>query len=214
MENFRLPCTKFSFYDFFDLPPWPWKGDLESIKCIYLSCCKYLCWGSLLGWLVFLKLLGWFPCYSACFLIGPLRITVLKFPQGNTFFDRAVVKSLLLRDYTSVTSTGKHTVLQVKCLCCIFLSLTIKCYPALLNRSISVMWYLLLVSPINVNEKSITSVSFKQSPGSWEHLHPTQAVREDWHLSTAKQFHLKTLRHLASSGSPKSLSTWLDFGCS
>lgn len=43
------------------------------------------CWGSLLAWLVFLKLFGWFPCHSACFLIGPLRITVLKFPHGNSF---------------------------------------------------------------------------------------------------------------------------------
>lgn len=108
-------AQSFLFMIFFDLPPWPWKGDFESIKCVSLSCCKYLGWGSLLGWLVFLKLLGWFPCHCI-FSDWTSQNYSIKISTRKQFFDGAVVKSLLLRDYTSVTSTGKHTVLQVKCL--------------------------------------------------------------------------------------------------
>lgn len=38
----------------------------------------------------------------------------IKISTTKHFFDVAVVKSLLLRDYTLVTSTGKYTFLQVK----------------------------------------------------------------------------------------------------
>jgi len=80
----------------------------------------------------------------------------IKISVTKHFFGVAVVKSLLLRDYTLATSIGKYTVLQVKSVpMFLYFSLTVKCYLTLLNRIVPVMLHMLLVSPVNANEKSV-----------------------------------------------------------